>query len=189
MKIIVCTNGIWAREEKKKSPDSQHLLQKTINILCQYRRTHNAHTAPLQPHPPLPCTYLPSPAVNCIPLDDITGNKRQQQDNKRFELQSSSFISDFITPPLMDVDLYTLPQLACSIPQPPPPPPFSHFFSLAHYPLVISAVIYDALTNTSPSINISITVKRSGWTLMQRYFGELSCCRLQTRVYDFMKLS
>lgn len=89
--------------------------------------TH-AHTAPLQPHPPLPCTYFPSPVVNCIPLDDITGNKRQQQDNKRSELQSTSFISDFITPRLMDFDLYTLLHLTCSITQP-PPPPFSHFFS------------------------------------------------------------
>lgn len=89
--------------------------------------TH-AHTVSLQPHPPLPCTYFPSPVVNCIPLDDITGNKRQQQDNKRSELQSTSFISDFITPPLMDVDLYTLLHITCSIFQP-APPPFSHFFS------------------------------------------------------------
>lgn len=93
--------------------------------------TH-AHTVSLQHHPPLPCTYFPSPVVNCIPLDDITGNKRQQQDNKRSELQSTSFISDFITPPLMDVDLYTLLHITCSIFQP-APPPFSHFFSHSHY--------------------------------------------------------
>lgn len=89
--------------------------------------TH-AHTAPLQSHPPLPCTYFPSPVVNRIPLDDITGNKGQQ-DNKRSELQSTSFISDFITPRLMDVDLSTLLHLSCSVPQTPPPPHSSSFFS------------------------------------------------------------
>lgn len=119
----------------------------------QYPLSTHTHTAPLQPTPPLPWTFFPSPVVNCIPLDDITGNKRQQQDNKRSELQSTSFISDFITPQLMDVDLYTLLHLTCSIPQPPPPPPpFSHVFpySPLFHSVCFLSVIYDSVTNTSP---------------------------------------
>lgn len=124
MKIRLCTYSIFMQREAALM---YHLWQKVINILCQHRRTH-LHGTPLQHHPPLPCTYFPSPVVNCIPLDDITGNKREQQDNKRSELQSTSFISDFITPQLMDVDLYTLLHLTCSIPQL-PPPPFSQIYS------------------------------------------------------------
>lgn len=152
--------------------------QKVINILCQLKAYTHAHTAPLQPTPPLPCPCFPSPVVNCIPLDDITGNKRQQQDNKRSELQSTSFISDFITPQLMDVDLYTLLHLTCSILQTsPPPPPPPHFFShsLCFTLSVFLSVIYDPVTNTSPRINISITVKESGWTLMRWSLGWATC--------------
>lgn len=47
---------------------------------------------------------LPAPVVNFIPLDDITGSKRQQN-NKRPKLQFTSFISAFMTLWLMDVDL------------------------------------------------------------------------------------
>lgn len=120
--------------------------------------------APLQPYPPLPCTYFPSPVINCIPLDDITGNKRQQQDNKKSELQSTSFISDFITPRLMDVDLYAVLHLICSIPQ---PPRLSAFFLsdlLAHavFHSYFVSIIYGLVTNTLPWINISITVKKRG---------------------------
>lgn len=101
----------------KESPTT-HLLQSMINILFQHGPTR-MHTA-AHYNPILPShAHTSPPLVNCIPLDDITGNKRQQQDNKRPQLQSTSFISDFITPPLMDVDLYTLLHLTCSIPQPP----------------------------------------------------------------------
>lgn len=145
----VCILYIKA-EAHKETQQTHHLFQRVINILCQHSY---AHTAPLQPHPPLPCTYSSSPVVNCIPLDDITGNKRQQQDNKRSELQPTSFISDFITPPLMDVDLYTLLHLTCSVrlPLPPSLPSsllnlLSHFLSL--FPFL--SVIYIPVSNTSP---------------------------------------
>ncbi len=122
---------IWYIEAKKPHRLTQSLTKGDQYPASAWAYTH-AHTAPLQPHPPLPCTYFPSPVVNCIPLDDITGNKRQQQDNKRSELQSTSFISDFITLQLMDVDLYTLLHITCSILQP-APPPFSHVFHHSHY--------------------------------------------------------
>ncbi len=134
----------------------QKTLQRLIPSLTkgdQYRvstraYTH-AHTVSLQPHPPLPCTYFPSPVVNCIPLDDITGNKRQQQDNKRSELQSTSFISDFITPSLMDVDLYTLPHYLFH-----PSTRSSSFLSLLlslalFHSFWFPGVIYDPVTNTA----------------------------------------
>lgn len=159
--------------QAKEAPQRHTSFDKRWSISCV---NTDVHTAPLQPHPPLPCTYFPSPVVNCIPLDDITGNKRQQQDNKRSEPQSTSFISDFITPPLMDVDLYTLLHLTCSIPQP-PPPPLSLTCSLTYYlwvSLFFPSVIYVPVTNTSPWISISITVKESGLTLMQRCLGELN---------------
>lgn len=147
MKLGLCTHGIFRQSE----PADARLLifdKKVINILCQHWRAR-WHTAPLRPHPPRPCTYFSSPVVNCIPLDDITGNKRQQQDNKRSELQSTSFISDFITPRLMDVDLYTLLHLTCFFPQPPPlpfSPIYSHTLSVT---LVVffPSVIYGAVTN------------------------------------------
>lgn len=127
-----------------------------INTLCQHSCTH---IGLLQPHPPLPCIYFPSHVINCIPLDDITGNKRQQQDNKKSELQSTSFISDFITPRLMDVDLYTLPHLTCSTPQPPPPSSGIHSQAVFQSQFFFT-VIYDLVTNTSPRVNISIYGKR-----------------------------
>lgn len=91
----------------RETPQTQTILTKGNQYPVSTQAYTHEHTAPLQPTPPLPCPCFPSPVVNCIPLDDITGNKRQQQDNKRSELQSTSFISDFITPQLMDVDLYT----------------------------------------------------------------------------------
>lgn len=158
----------------RETPQTQTILTKGNQYPVSTQAYTHAHTAPLQPTPPLPCPCFPSPVVNCIPLDDITGNKRQQQDNKRSELQSTSFISDFITPQLMDVDLYTLLHLTCSILQTsPPPPPPPHFFShsLCFTLSVFLSVIYDPVTNTSPRINISITVKESGWTLMRWSLG------------------
>lgn len=121
MKIRLWAYGIF----RQRNPlDTCHLWQTVINILDKNRHTHMHTQTPLQPHPSLPWTYFPAPVVNCIPLDDITGNKNQQ-DNKRSEPQSTSFISDFITPQLMDVDLCTLFHLTCSILQPTPPPFFS----------------------------------------------------------------
>lgn len=158
----------------EETPQIDTIFNKRWSISCVNPGTCT-HTAPLQRHPPLPCTYFPSPVVNCIPLDDITGNKRQQQDNKRFELQSTSFISDFITPQLMDVDLYTLLHLTCSIPQAPSSSVLSLLLSLTLYQsFCFFSVIYDPVTNMSPWINMSITVKESGWTLMQWCLGELN---------------
>lgn len=153
MKITSCTYGICRHR-------LHHRPVPTLTKGDQYRMSGracaSAHAAPLQPHPPLPCTYFPSPVVNCIPLDDITGNKSQQQDNKRSELQSTSFISDFITPRLMDVDLYTLLHLSCSIQQitsssSSSPSVLSLLLSLTPFPSFCPfAVIYGPVTNTSP---------------------------------------
>lgn len=121
--------------------------------------TH-AHTAPLQRHPLLPCTACPAPVINRIPLDDITGNKRQQQDNKRPVLQSTSFIGDFITPWLMDVDLFFP---TCQSPQDPLHSSSSNGLSYNISLLLFWSIIYPPVTNTSPWINISISIKGSGF--------------------------
>lgn len=95
---------------------------------------------------------LPAPVVNCIPLDDITGSKRQQN-NKRPKLQSTSFTSAFMTLANGWWFMILVPFLHPILLIPPVSFPFS--------------VIYDPVTNTTPRINIRVTVKESGRTLKQ----------------------
>lgn len=59
----------------------------------------------------------------------------------------------------MDVDLYTLPHLTCSTPQPPPPSSGIHSQTVFQSQFFFT-VIYDLVTNTSPRVNISIYGKR-----------------------------
>lgn len=97
--------------------------QDVIGDFCQLKQTHWPITGQYS-HPIY--ILVPAPVVNCIPLDDITGSKRKQ-DNKRPKLQATSFISAFITLWLMDVDLWLLLHLTCSISLPDPPHSPSQF--------------------------------------------------------------
>lgn len=97
--------------------------QDVIGVFCQLKQTHWPITGQYS-HPIY--ILVPAPVVNCIPLDDITGSKRKQ-DNKRPKLQATSFISAFITLWLMDVDLCLLLHLTCSISLPDPPHSPSQF--------------------------------------------------------------
>lgn len=108
--------NIWCTQAKTFS---QTLTQRR-SILCVNIGVHTCtHSTITIPSSPPMCTPL-SAAINCIPLDDITGNKWQQEDNKKSEPKSTSFMSDFITPQLMDVDLYTLLHPTYSVSQSPP---------------------------------------------------------------------
>lgn len=122
--------GVWFIPVKKSQSEVPTLAEGVASPWSTWA-CRRSHTAPLQANPPLPCPYFPSPVVNCIPLDDITGNERQQQDNKRAEASVHLLHQRLYNPPqLMDVDLYRLFRLPRSIPQsPPPPPPPSFLYS------------------------------------------------------------
>lgn len=141
--------ALFSMNEEKTRMWAIYRQRRSTTSRDRYLVSAETHTSCTQPHYcPIRSSHVhtsPSPVVSCIPLDDITGNKTQQQDNKRSETQSTSFISDFITPQLMDVDLYTLLHLICSNINPPAPPPhlpsvsqlFSHTHSFNLYNLLL----------------------------------------------------
>lgn len=132
--------ALFSMNEEKTRMWAIYRQRRSTTSRDRYLVSAETHTSCTQPHYcPIRPSHVhtsPSPVVSCIPLDDITGNKTQQQDNKRSETQSTSFITDFITPQLMDVDLYTLLHLICSNINPPapphPPPPLRLLALLSH---------------------------------------------------------
>lgn len=134
----------------------------------------------LQSHPLLPCTHLPSNIINCLPLDDITGNKRQQQDNKKSELKSTSFISDFITPLLMDGDLCTI--LTLHVPSP------LLFFPVHNLSSYLFLYRYLWTPDGNVSLNKYYSYSKKAWVNFNEVlFVGVKCWCLHAHVYDIMK--